>query len=96
MGSAHGVSAGCSLVRVEGCQCTQGTTAQLWAIMLMACSFLICIGVSYCASRDIPGGHVGVLCMVVCTADLWCFIVLISGCSGVSFYSGLCLKLLFI
>ena len=26
--------------------------------------------------------HVGVLCVVVCIADLWCLMAVVSGCSG--------------
>ena len=40
------VLAGCSLMCIWECQCTQGATVWLWAIAWLACDSLVCIGVS--------------------------------------------------
>ena len=56
------VSAGCSLVCIGECQCTQGASVWLWAIIWLACGSLVCIGVFYCASGDMLAGGGGEAC----------------------------------
>ena len=49
------VSVGCLLVCTGECQCAQGASVWLWAIVWLACGSLVCIGVSYCTSGDMLG-----------------------------------------
>ena len=92
------VSAGCSLMCIGECQCTQGATVKLWTITWLACGFLVCIAVSYCASGDMLGGmlvsfewwYASRFFLFFCVCVLWLWFLVVH---GASFYFRLCFKL---